>query len=63
MLNDYRCFNNEEYKKVVRIIGSEILTKDNADTAIPWNLENYFKGRAAGDFRYELDYFANLMDR
>jgi hypothetical protein len=30
------------------------LTKDNLDIAVPWDIDNYFSKKAAGDFEMDL---------
>jgi len=41
----------------LQITPFDILTKDNLSKAIPWNTENYMKGRAANQFEWHLDYY------
>lgn len=56
-----KYFAGESYEKVVKVLAPAVLDKSNCDTAIPWNLDNYFAGRAAGDFEYSLDYYTEQM--
>jgi ribose transport system substrate-binding protein len=52
-----RYLNKQKYVVDLQITPWDVLTKDNVDKAIPWNTENYMKGRAANKFEWHLDYY------
>ncbi len=52
-----RYLNKKPYTVDLQITPWDVLTKDNLDKAIPWNTENYMKGRAANKFEWHLDYY------
>lgn len=52
-----RHFNGQKFEKYLQITPWDVLTKDNVSKAIPWNTENYMKGRAAKKFTYDLSYY------
>lgn len=52
-----RHFKGEKFIKYLQIMPFDVLTKDNLDQAIPWNTENYLKGRAANQFKWDLAYY------
>lgn len=54
------CFNGNEYDQFLEIFQTEVLTKDNYDNTIPWDVQNYIIGRLSGDFEYELSYYERL---
>ena len=56
-------FEGREYPKAIRIYAPEALTADNVGTAIPWLTNDYIAGRNAGNFPYDLYYYAELMER
>jgi len=58
-----KYFAGEDYQEVVRVFMPAVLTKDNTDTAIPWDYQEYMEGRANGDFEYSVDYYAELMNK
>ncbi|MDD3361229.1 MAG: sugar ABC transporter substrate-binding protein [Hespellia sp.] len=49
-----KYFNGEEFEKDLNIKPSMVLTKDNLDKAIPWEMDEYLKAREAGQFKYDL---------
>ena len=56
-------FEGRDYPKAIRIYAPEALTADNVGTAIPWLTNDYIAGRNAGNFPYDLYYYADLMER
>ncbi len=56
-----KYFAGETYEPTVKVVAPAVLTGENVDTAIPWDLDNYFAGRTAGDFEYALDYYTGLQ--
>ncbi len=52
-----RYFRGEKFIQYLQIKPFAVITKDNLDQAIPWNTENYLKGRAANAFKYDLAYY------
>ncbi len=52
-----RYFKGEPFEKYLQIKPFAVITKDNLGEAIPWNTENYMKGRAANQFKYDLAYY------
>ena len=52
-----RNLNKQDYVVDLQITPWDVLTKDNIDKAIPWNTDNYMKGRAANKFEWHLDYY------
>jgi ribose transport system substrate-binding protein len=52
-----RYFKGEKFEKYLQIMPFDVLTKDNLDKAIPWNTENYIKGRASKQFTWDLAYY------
>ncbi len=41
----------------------DVLTKENLDKAIPWIMEDYLAGRAAGEFDYELSFYEDAYTK
>lgn len=56
-----KYFQGEEYTEFVRVFCTDVLTKENVGSAIPWDYEDYMAARAAGEFEYSIDYYADLM--
>jgi ribose transport system substrate-binding protein len=52
-----RHFRGEPFEQYLQIKPWDVLTIDNLDQAIPWNVPNYLAGRAAGEFEYTLEYY------
>ena len=52
-----RHFRGEPFEQYLQIKPWDVLTIDNLDQAIPWNVANYLAGRSAGDFEYTLEYY------
>lgn len=52
-----RYFRGEDFVQYLQITPFDVLTADNLDQAIPWRTEDYLRGRAAGEFQYELEYY------
>ncbi len=52
-----RHFRGEPFEQYLQIMPFDVLTADNLDDAIPWNAENYMRGRAAGEFEYDLAFY------
>jgi ribose transport system substrate-binding protein len=52
-----RHFRGEPFEKYLQIKPFAVITKDNLDQALPWNTENYMKGRAENAFEYDLAYY------
>ena len=58
-----RHFSGEDFAQYLQIMPWDVLTIDNLDQAIPWNVPNYLAGREAGDFEYRLDFYeANYLE-
>jgi len=52
-----RHLRGEDFVQYLQIMPFDVLTKENVDEAIPWNVDNYLEGRARGDFQYDLAYY------
>jgi ribose transport system substrate-binding protein len=52
-----RHFRGEPFEKYLQIKPFAVITKDNLGEALPWNTENYMKGRAENAFKYDLAYY------
>lgn len=52
-----RHFRGEQFVQYLQIKPFAVITKDNVGQAIPWNIANYMKGRAANAFKYDLAYY------
>ena len=52
-----KYFKGEKFEKYLQIKPVAVLTKDNTGDAIPWNTDNYMKGRAANTFKWDLGYY------
>lgn len=52
-----RYLKGEKSETYLQIMPFAVLTKDNIGEAIPWNTENYLKGRAANSFKWDLAYY------
>lgn len=58
-----KYFDGEKFEKDLNIKPSMVLTKDNLDKAIPWEMEAYLKAREAGQFKYVLaEYEADYQE-
>ena len=52
-----RHFAGEDFEQYLQIMPWDVLTIDNLDLAIPWNVPNYLEGREAGDFEWDLAFY------
>jgi ABC-type sugar transport system substrate-binding protein len=52
-----RHFRGEPFEQYLQIKPFAVITKDNVGEAVPWNIDNYMKGRAANTFKWQLDYY------
>ncbi|HEX9117149.1 MAG TPA: sugar ABC transporter substrate-binding protein, partial [Anaerolineae bacterium] len=52
-----RYFKGQKFEKYLQIKPFAVVTKDNVGQAIPWDTENYMKGRATNSFKYDLAYY------
>ena len=52
-----RHFKGEAFEQYLQIKPFAVITKDNVGEAVPWNVENYLKGRAANTFKWDLGYY------
>ena len=52
-----RHLSGEDFVQYLQIMPWDVLTMDNLDQAIPWNVDSYLAGRTAGEFQWSLDYY------
>lgn len=52
-----RYFRGEPFEQYLQIKPFAVITKDNVGEAVPWNVANYLKGRAANTFKWQLSYY------
>ncbi len=52
-----RHFRGEDFIQYLQIVPFDVLTIENLDEAIPWNVNDYLAGRAAGEFEYTLEHY------
>lgn len=58
-----RYLNGEDFIKYLQIMPWDVLTKENLDKAIPWDMDDYLAGREAGEFDYELSFYEDAYTK